>query len=118
MIPRFESSRHGGRRMSNKPGHSRTQGGATAPRAEVERLLALNSPDPHAVLGAHPTSRGVVIRALRPEASRVEVVPEGEGPREMNRVQGAGLFDLLLGGRAQLFPYLLCVHYPDGNVFA
>src|SRR5437660_10055093 len=98
--------------MPNKPGHSRAQGGSTASRAEVERLLALISPDPHAVLGAHPTPRGVVLRALRPEAARVEVVPEGEGPREMNRVHDAGLFELLLEGRAQLFPYLLRVHYP------
>jgi 1,4-alpha-glucan branching enzyme len=102
--------------MSNKPGQSRTQG-VTVSRAEVERLLALNSPDPHAVLGAHPTPRGVVIRALRPEAARVEVVPEGEGPREMNRVHTAGLFELLLEGRTQLFPYQLRVHYPDGNAF-
>ena len=108
--------------MSNKPGASRTKGGAavtypTVSPAEVERLLALNSPDPHAVLGAHPTPRGVVVRALRPAAARVEVVAEGEGPREMARVHDAGLFELLLEGRTQLFPYLLRVFYPDGNVF-
>jgi 1,4-alpha-glucan branching enzyme len=103
--------------MSNNPGRSRTQGGANVSRAEIERLLSLNSPDPHAVLGAHPTPRGVVVRALRPEAVRVEVVVEGEGPREMTRVHDAGLFELLLEGRTRLFPYLLRVHYPDGNVF-
>jgi 1,4-alpha-glucan branching enzyme len=103
--------------MSNKPGHSRTSG-ATAPRAEVERLLALCSPDPHALLGAHPTSRGVVIRALRPEAARVEALIEGEGARELKRVHDAGLFELLLEGRTQLFPYLLRVHYPGGGVYS
>src|ERR1044072_7556411 len=103
--------------MSNKPGQSRTRGGTTAPRAEVERLLALCSPNPHALLGAHPTPRGVVIRALRPEAERVEALIEGEGVRELTRVHDAGLFELLLEGRTQLFPYLLRVHYPGGNVF-
>ncbi|MDQ3919787.1 MAG: hypothetical protein M3348_15070, partial [Acidobacteriota bacterium] len=91
--------------MSNKPGQSRTRGGTTAPRAEVERLLALCSPDPHALLGAHPTPRGVVIRALRPEAERVEALVEGEGVWELARVHDAGLFELLLAGRTQLFPY-------------
>jgi len=106
--------------MSHKPGQTRTQGGAapsTVRRAEVARLLSLNSPDPHAVLGAHPTPRGVVVRALRPEAARVEAIVEGEGPREMTRVHDAGLFELLLEGRTRLFPYLLRVTYPDGNVF-
>jgi 1,4-alpha-glucan branching enzyme len=103
--------------MSNKPGQSRTRGGTTAPRAEVERLLALCSPDPHALLGAHPTPRGVVLRALRPEAERVEALIEGEGVWELTRVHDAGLFELLLEGRTQLFPYLLRVHYPGGKVF-
>src|ERR671933_304177 len=103
--------------MSNKPGQSRTRGTATAPRAEVERLLAVCSPDPHALLGAHPTPRGVVIRALRPEAERVEALIEGEGRWELTRVHDAGLFELLLEGRTQLFPYLLRVYYAGGNVF-
>src|SRR5437764_3592892 len=106
--------------MPNRPGQQKTQGGAGAPtvrRAELERLLALNSSDPHAVLGAHPTARGVVVRALRPDAERVETIVEGEGPREMKRTHPAGLFELLIEGRAQLFPYLLRVFYPGGKVF-
>ncbi|HYE15875.1 MAG TPA: 1,4-alpha-glucan branching protein GlgB [Pyrinomonadaceae bacterium] len=100
----------------------RTQQGAGdafpgVPRAEVERLLALRSASPHSVLGAHPTAHGVVLRAFRPEAVSVEVLIEGEPSRLMNRSHGAGLFELLIEGREQLFPYLLRVSYADGNVF-
>src|SRR5947209_1226101 len=106
--------------MSNKPGQTKARGGPAPPtlrRAEVERLLTLSSPDPHAALGAHPTAQGVVVRALRPDAERVELIVEGEGPRQMSKSHPAGLFEILLEGRAQLFPYLLRVFYPGGNVF-
>jgi 1,4-alpha-glucan branching enzyme len=106
--------------MSKKAGQTKARGESQAPtvgRAEFERLLALNSPDPHAILGAHPTARGVVVRAFRPEAERVELIVEGEGPREMSKIHRAGLFEILLEDRAQLFPYLLRVHYPRGGVF-
>src|SRR5436305_803611 len=106
--------------MPNRPGQQKAQGGAgalTVRRAELERLLSLTSNDPHAVLGAHPTARGVVVRALRPDAERVELIVEEEGPREMSKAHPAGLFEILLEGRAQLFPYLLRVFYPGGNVF-
>jgi 1,4-alpha-glucan branching enzyme len=107
--------------MSNKSGHSNTQGGAASyphvSRVELERLLALNSPDPHSVLGAHPTPQGIIVRAFRPEAERVEVVAEGEPPREMSRTHPNGFFELLFEGRAAPFPYLLRVHYPGGQIF-
>ncbi|HZI20596.1 MAG TPA: 1,4-alpha-glucan branching protein GlgB [Pyrinomonadaceae bacterium] len=89
----------------------------TASRAEVEQLLSLYVRDPHALLGAHPTPRGVVVRAYRPEAERVELIVEGEAAREMVRVHAAGLFELLLEGRAQLFPYRLRAAYPGGDSF-
>jgi 1,4-alpha-glucan branching enzyme len=107
--------------MSNKQGHSSTHGGAanypSVSRVELERLLALNSSDPHAILGAHPSPRGVVVRAFRPNAERVELIVEGEESREMPRMHPAGLFELLLEGRAQLFAYKLRSHYPGGVVF-
>ncbi|MDT7806992.1 MAG: 1,4-alpha-glucan branching enzyme [Acidobacteriota bacterium] len=106
--------------MSNKPGNRMGRGGAadypSVSRVELERLLALNSPDPHAVLGAHPSPQGVVVRAFRPDAERVELIIEGEDAREMPRMHPAGLFELLLEGRAQLFAYHLRSHY-NGGVF-
>ena len=37
-------------------------------REEITRLLALRHQDPHSILGAHPTDRGVIVRAYRPDA--------------------------------------------------
>jgi 1,4-alpha-glucan branching enzyme len=106
--------------MSKKSGASGRRGEAaqsSVSRAELERLFSVLSPDPHAVLGAHHTPRGVVVRAFRPDAERVEVIIEGEGPREMSKTHAAGFFELSLEGREQLFPYLLRVFYPGGNIY-
>ncbi|HEV3471277.1 MAG TPA: 1,4-alpha-glucan branching protein GlgB [Pyrinomonadaceae bacterium] len=104
--------------MANKPG--RSGAGAEYPtvsRAKIESLVSLRAHDPHAVLGAHPAAGGVVVRAFRPEAERVALLAEGEGPREMVRSHPAGFFELFLPGRGQLFPYLLRVSYPGGATF-
>jgi 1,4-alpha-glucan branching enzyme len=90
----------------------------TVSRDEVERLLSLYVSDPHALLGAHPTPRGAVVRAYRPDAARVELLIDGEEAREMVRVNAAGLFELLLEGRSQLFPYRLRTTYPGGDTYA
>ncbi|MET0649504.1 MAG: 1,4-alpha-glucan branching protein GlgB [Pyrinomonadaceae bacterium] len=103
--------------MSNQPGQTGAAGYPNVSRVELERLLATNSPDPHALLGAHPTAAGVAVRAFRPDAERVEVVIDGEPPREMPRTHHAGFFELLLEGRTELFPYQLRAHYPGGGVF-
>jgi 1,4-alpha-glucan branching enzyme len=103
--------------MPDKQGESGARGSGAALRAEAERLFALRASDPHAVLGAHPTPRGVVVRAYRPEAARVELAVEGESPREMERADPRGLYEVLLEGREQLSPYILRAYYPDGNVF-
>ncbi|HJQ34990.1 MAG TPA: 1,4-alpha-glucan branching protein GlgB [Pyrinomonadaceae bacterium] len=97
---------------------SKSQGQSAYPtvsRVELERLLALNSPDPHAVLGAHPTPAGVVVRAFRPDAERVDVLPDGESAREMTRAHPSGLFEFLFEGRDELFPYQLRSHYAGGT---
>ena len=103
--------------MSNRQGHTGAASYPGVSRVELERLLALNSPDPHAVLGAHPTPAGVVVRAFRPDAERVELIPDGEPPREMSRTHAAGFFELLYEGREQLFPYRLRSTYPGGGRF-
>ena len=57
------------------------RGSADAPpRAEIERLLSLEHPDPHHVLGAHPVGGGVAVRVFRPDAEAVTVIP-GRGAR-------------------------------------
>ncbi len=84
--------------------------------ADLSRLLALKHNDPHSILGAHPTAAGVMVRALRPDAERVVLLIEDGVQREMQR-HPAGLFDVLIEDRREVFKYLLEVHYPGGRVF-
>src|ERR1043165_4817541 len=85
-------------------------------RYDVERLFALVTPDPHSVLGAHPVAGGIVVRAFRPEAERVELIIEGRA-REMNRLLPNGFFELLVEGLTHVPAYELRVFYTGGNVF-
>jgi 1,4-alpha-glucan branching enzyme len=94
---------------------SSDQGGATAEL--LDALIDRRIGDPHAVLGAHPTEDGVIIRVLRPEADRVTVRAEGHDPIELERVHPAGIFAGVVRGATLPLRYVLEVAYPDGNVF-
>ena len=62
---------------SESPG-SRSSEGPTLDIHEADVLLGGAHGNPHAVLGAHPTADGVLIRAFRPLATTVEVeLPDG-----------------------------------------
>jgi len=89
----------------------------TVPAEELGRLFAYVHHDPHSLLGAHPTPQGVIVRAYRPEAARVELLIGDEPPRALTRTHPAGLFEILVGDKTRTFPYRLRVAYPDGNVF-
>jgi 1,4-alpha-glucan branching enzyme len=73
--------------------------------------------DPHALLGAHPADGGVVIRAYRPEATRVRALLEAGGAVELAEADEEGLFEGVAGGVALPVRYQLEVHYPSGKVF-
>ena len=83
---------------------------------EIQRLLELRHPDPHAVLGIHPDGDGVVIRAFRPDAESITVLPEFGGRVEM-RHRAGGVFEARINGRTEVFEYLLQVSYPGGRAF-
>ena len=51
--------------------------------------------DPHAYLGAHPAEGGVVVRAYRPDAASVRVLPIGV---ELERQADGGLFEGVVEG--------------------
>ena len=89
---------------------------STVPESDLARLFSLAHHDPHSILGAHPTANGVVVRAWLPGAARVELSVEGEPAREMARTHERGLFETLVRGRAQTFPYRLKVREGDGRV--
>src|SRR5271155_4640778 len=80
-------------------------------REEIVRLLALRHQDPHSILGIHPTDRGVIVRAYRPDAEKIFLLVDGEPPREMLKRPEPGLFEILVAQRRQVFPYQLKVHY-------
>ncbi len=90
---------------------------STVSVTDLERLLALRLHDPHSILGAHPTAAGVIVRAYRPNAERVKLLIENEPPRVMVKSHLAGLFELLVEDRSEVFPYRLRVQYADGNAF-
>ncbi len=73
--------------------------------------------NPHATLGAHAEDGGVVVRAFRPDASRVVVRPEGREAVELEETGEPGLFEGLVADADLPLGYELEVAYPDGNVF-
>ncbi|WP_280687990.1 1,4-alpha-glucan branching enzyme [Kitasatospora sp. GAS204B] len=88
---------------------------APLPPAEIDRLVGGAHHDPHALLGAHPTTGGTAIRVLRPLAERV-TIETAYGPAELTHQQG-GLFTGLLPGSA-IPAYQLQVRYPGGEPLA
>ena len=78
--------------------------------------MSLQLHDPHAYLGAHYWDGGVVVRAYRPEATRIVVRPEEGSPVELLPA-GDGLFEGVVEGADLPLRYELEVAYPDGNTF-
>ncbi|HXZ88728.1 MAG TPA: 1,4-alpha-glucan branching protein GlgB [Candidatus Binataceae bacterium] len=89
---------------------------STLAPSEVDRLLRLEHPDPHAILGAHRLPEGIVIRALRPGADQVSVLADGGAPWPMARREPGGLFEVLIKDRREVFPYRLRARYHDGTI--
>ncbi|KFE70234.1 1,4-alpha-glucan branching protein GlgB [Hyalangium minutum] len=84
--------------------------------AEIQLVTELRHPEPHRVLGIHPDGDGVVIRAFRPDAAAIHVIPDFGGRISMEHRKG-GVFEARLNGRDQVFNYLIEVEYPGGKVF-
>ena len=81
----------------------------------LERLVALEHLDPHSILGAHVEPDGVVVRVFRPDAERVALLIDGEkSGRAMARVHPAGVFEIWLKGRRELFAYQLEIFFRGG----
>ena len=100
------------RRRTLLAGPPRSGRGAMTPAHEIERVVAGEHPDPHSVLGAHPGEGGIVVRAFRPGAASVRVLPQKGEPVELARVHEAGVFEGVLPRRRTLPRYRLEVGYP------
>jgi 1,4-alpha-glucan branching enzyme len=80
--------------------------------SEIDQIVAGAHHDPHSVLGAHPVSGGMIIRALRPVAESVTaVLPDGRQVPMRHVYQG--VFSVVLPGK-QIPDYRLDVRYPGG----
>jgi 1,4-alpha-glucan branching enzyme len=73
--------------------------------------------DPHAFLGAHEAKGGVVVRAYRPDAESVRVLPANRPALELARRSGNGLFEALVEGASLPLDYELEVRYPAGDTY-
>ncbi|MFI8002579.1 1,4-alpha-glucan branching enzyme [Streptomyces sp. NPDC086010] len=82
--------------------------------ADRGRLLAGEHHDPHAVLGAHPVTGGVLFRALRPFARSVAVLAGGK--RAELQSDGDGFFSGVLPMPAVPDAYRLQVAYDDNTI--
>ena len=84
------------------------------PAHEIERIAAGEHADPHSVLGAHASDGGIVVRAFRPGAESVRVLPQRGDPVELAQVHPAGVFEGTLPRKRTLPRYRLEVGYPGG----
>ena len=64
----------------------------TIAKNDLEALVRREHPEPHAILGAHATEDGVVVRALRPSAESVTVKPNRGKSVPMTEIHPGGIF--------------------------
>jgi 1,4-alpha-glucan branching enzyme len=85
---------------------------------ELDQIVEGRHAQPHSLLGAHPETGGVVIRAFRPEADSVVVkARELKKAFDAKRVHPGGVFEAHVPKGELPMDYELEVAYPDGNVF-
>ena len=86
---------------------------------DIERIIRVEHPDPHSILGAHPHTvvdkKGVVIRAYHPEAIKAEVVVIGKDPQVMEKCHPGGLFACFLPDQHLPVSYKVRFTFFDGN---
>jgi len=86
---------------------------------EIKRLVMVEHPDPHTILGAHPYrikgKAGIVVRAFHPEAIKAEVLLEESGPILMEKCHPAGLFACFIQGRHLPLAFRVRFTFADGN---
>ena len=84
---------------------------------EIDLVAAVDHADPHRILGPHEERGGVTVRALRPEAEEVIVLPDDPavGAQPMRRVHDGGLFEAHFPGISGPFGYRLEVRYAGAS---
>jgi 1,4-alpha-glucan branching enzyme len=79
--------------------------------ADIAALAGATHTDPFAVLGMHETSEGLCVRAVMPDAQRVEVIERATGRAlgTLDMVDPAGVFEGVVPRRKKRFDYRLRV---------
>ncbi len=85
---------------------------------DIQRLQRVEHSDPHSILGAHAASLdgrdGVIIRSFHPDATKAELLTEGNRfPMEVSG--GPGLFCAFLPGRTPRLHYRIVFSFEDGS---
>jgi 1,4-alpha-glucan branching enzyme len=83
--------------------------------SKFELLVRGQLPDPHSLLGAHPTDKGTILRVYRPDAESVDCVHGGEVVAKLEQVDARGLFEATVDALSG--DYELEAVYPDGNTY-
>jgi len=86
------------------------------PDQELRDLTELRHRDPHSILGGHLIDGGAIVRTYRPDAQKVFLLLEQQGPREMAPRPEPGLFEIAVSEPGpDVFRYRLEIHYPGNN---
>ena len=88
---------------------------------ELHSLVELRTRSPHQLLGMHPLSdgSGVVVRAVAPNAARIEVQPVQEKDKpafELARVSNTDVFEGTSNGSGRVYAYDLVITGKAGEV--
>src|SRR5664280_2643520 len=90
-------------------------------QAELQSLVEVKQGTPHQFLGMHPLpdGTGLVVRALLPDAAKVEVQPvhEKDKPRfALKRIHESGLFEGTTKSANRVYAYDLLVTNHQGRI--
>ncbi|HYA79219.1 MAG TPA: hypothetical protein VED19_01765, partial [Candidatus Nitrosopolaris sp.] len=88
---------------------------------ELRSLVALTHQSPHALLGMHPLGggSGLVVRALLPDAAKVEIHPTHERTKpqfELKRIPDTDIFEGVTQSGNKVYAYDLVVTNRQGRV--
>ncbi len=84
---------------------------------ELDSLVRRKHPNPHSVLGAHPSNGGVTVRALRPAARAITAVLEDGATVELEPIHAGGVFEGVVEGATLPLRYRLEVDYGTAGRF-
>ena len=90
---------------------------STVANPELDALVRREHSNPHGVLGAHPASGGVTIRALRPAACAVTAQLEDGTTVALEQIHAGGVFAVLAEGAEMPLRYRLEIDYGDAGTF-